>query len=407
MGSDALRRRAIAAALLAAGALFSPIALPALSVSGWTRQYGSTWTDNARGVAATSEGVYLAGYSVVGEGLVATLLKVDLDGHHVWTRQLGKAAYNAVKATADAVYVAGRVEGTTGEYGDYDVVVLKYDLAGNLVWARRFGTPEPDSAEGISATGEAVYVAGATQGVLPGQTTAGSSDAFVRKYDHNGNEVWTRQFGNWSGTQATGVSATDNRVYVGGNVHGDFGLAIGQPPPGYDHNGFVRAYDVAGNELWSRVFGRTLPPAAGETRVWSVSGTDQLVVVAGSSRGATLLDGYDWNGNQLFASGFDLDERNVIYGVSVTTAAIYVVGTFEDYDDNLGYTMDAFIRKHDLSGNHLWTRTFGQPHPAKEHATAVMAFPGGVAAAGYTDGSLAAPNAGSYDMFVMRYTFQP
>ena len=48
-----------------------------------------------------------------------------------------------------------------------------------------------------------VYVGGLTSGALPGQVNAGTipgsmpsgADAFVRKYDFNANELWTRQFG--------------------------------------------------------------------------------------------------------------------------------------------------------------------------------------------------------------------
>ena len=49
----------------------------------------------------------------------------------------------------------------------------------------------------MGATG--LYVAGFVTGLLPGQTGGGGGaadvDAFVRKYDFNGNELWTRQFG--------------------------------------------------------------------------------------------------------------------------------------------------------------------------------------------------------------------
>jgi len=45
----------------------------------------------------------------------------------------------------------------------------------------------------VDASG--VYVSGYAVGALPGQTNAGGGDAFLRKYDVNGNEVWTRQFG--------------------------------------------------------------------------------------------------------------------------------------------------------------------------------------------------------------------
>lgn len=39
------------------------------------------------------------------------------------------------------------------------------------------------------------HVVGSTERNLPGQRSAGGSDFFVRKYDVSGNEMWTRQFG--------------------------------------------------------------------------------------------------------------------------------------------------------------------------------------------------------------------
>jgi len=78
--------------------------------------------------------------------------------------------------------------------------------AQNIEWSRQFGTTSDDNAAGISVHASGVYVAGRTDGTLPGQTNSGGSDAFVRKYDVNGNEVWTRQFGTAVGDRAAGIS---------------------------------------------------------------------------------------------------------------------------------------------------------------------------------------------------------
>jgi hypothetical protein len=60
-----------------------------------------------------------------------------------------------------------------------------------------------------------------TQGTLPGQSSAGGADAFVRKYDAAGAEVWTRQFGTASGDFAYSVSVgSDGSVLVAGNTDG-------------------------------------------------------------------------------------------------------------------------------------------------------------------------------------------
>src|SRR5438128_1423777 len=65
---------------------------------------------------------------------------------------------------------------------------------GNFDWASQFGSvfafgAEADvtaSATAVDGAGN-VYVVGYAVGALPGQTSAGSGDAFVRKYGAGGN----------------------------------------------------------------------------------------------------------------------------------------------------------------------------------------------------------------------------
>jgi hypothetical protein len=66
--------------------------------------------------------------------------------------------------------------------------------AGDILWLDQFGGvpgPATDTASATDAAGN-VYVIGNTNGALPGQTNLGSGDAYVRKYDAAGTELWTR-----------------------------------------------------------------------------------------------------------------------------------------------------------------------------------------------------------------------
>jgi len=73
-------------------------------------------------------------------------------------------------------------------------------------------------------------VAGYIGGTLAGQTSAGRLDAFVRKYDSDGTEVWTRQFGTASDDVARGVAVdTTGNAYVAGQTDGTF---VGQTSAG-------------------------------------------------------------------------------------------------------------------------------------------------------------------------------
>ena len=86
---------------------------------------------------------------------------------------------------------------------------------------RQFGTAEIDYAVDVHASGSEVYVVGSSYGAFPGQTHYGSGDAFISKYDANGNELWTRQFGTENPAileLAQSISVSTSGVYVSGVI---------------------------------------------------------------------------------------------------------------------------------------------------------------------------------------------
>jgi len=139
-----------------------------------------------------------------------------------WIRQFGYRGSVSDRAEAvdvdpyGNVYVAGYTEGelpgqTSAGYDD--AFVRKYDTEGNEIWTQQFGTGSYAYAYDIIADSSGVYVAGYIVGALPGQTQVSTIDAFVRKYDLNGNEIWTQQFGTGSHDRAYGITADSSRVY--------------------------------------------------------------------------------------------------------------------------------------------------------------------------------------------------
>ena len=77
-----------------------------------------------------------------------------------------------------------------------DAFVRKYNGQGSLlVGAPIRNDAVADGALAVAGDERGTYVAGYTSGPLPGQTHIANLDAFIRKYDDNGQEIWTRQFG--------------------------------------------------------------------------------------------------------------------------------------------------------------------------------------------------------------------
>src|SRR2546427_744775 len=192
---------------------------------------------------------------------------------------------------ASGVYVAGTVEGAfpgQTSLGSGDAFVARFDAEGNLMWVRQFGSEAAEGASAISLSASGVYVAGNT-GVTKkwldefNYTYIGRNDAFLRKFDRSGDTVWTREITSlgidWIDC-ATGVANDATGVYVAGMTDGT--LSSPEPQQGLRPDAFVRKYDADGNELWTRQFGSV---THAQDAAYGVAADGTGVYVAGRTQG--------------------------------------------------------------------------------------------------------------------------
>lgn len=384
----------------------------------WIRQFGTTGNDQARGVWADPSGIYVVGFvdgALPGQsssgGTDAFLRKYDSNGGEVWTRQFGTAGFDGIaKVSADAsgVYVVGATGGALpgqSHAGAIDAFVRKYDTNGNELWTRQFGTASNDVTNSVSVDASGVYVGGLTGGTLPGQVSAGDADAFIRKYDANGNELWTLQFGTPGIDQITesGVFADTTGVYVAGETTGAL--------PGQLNAGggdvFVRKYDAFGKEQWTRQFGGSdfdlVRGIVVEARSIFVGGFTLGALPGQSSAGSrdAFVRKYDLDGIEQWTRQFGTPSLDQAHAISAQSGAVYLFGktdgTFPG-QTSAGST-DAFVRKYNINGNEVWTRQFGSTSVDLAWSGAVDSL--GVYVAGETLGALEGQtSAGGADAFV-------
>ena len=246
----------------------------------------------AVGVAVDATGVYIVG---------SFFRKYDLNGNVLWTKQF-EPSIDALAIATDpnsGVYVVGTV--TAGALsgqsssGGQDAFLRKYDSSGNIQWTSQFGSTGNDSAKGVTANGGAVYVVGIAGATLPGQSPIGAQDAFIKKYDVGGSALWTRQFGTFSADSALSVAADPTGSYVAGQV-GD-ALPLQSSVGGSD--AYVRKYDPDGNERWTKEFGSVSSDVADAiavdaTGVYSAGATSGIF--SGQSSAGPFLTKQDLGG---------------------------------------------------------------------------------------------------------------
>ncbi len=262
---------------------------------------------------------------------------------------------------AGNVYTAGRFEGIAdfdpgpGTYtlaaSTSNIFVSKLDLNGNFVWAANFECVVPgpsgcgdNGAEhlAVDAAGN-VYITGyfcwgidfdPGPGTFLLSCTTGF-DNFLVKLNSNGSLAWAKAFGNtFSGKRieprSLALDAAQN-LYIGGDfkdtVDFDLGpatytLATPVPVNGYERDGFVLKLDGAGNFIWAKQIGSSMP--------------------AGNSVAHIATDG---SGNVLYTG--------------------YAGGMFTDLDPGPGtytYCCGSFLSKLDANGNFLWAKpAVGRP----------------------------------------------
>jgi hypothetical protein len=285
-------------------------------------------------------------------------------------QQLGTPGFDLSVTTATDpfgnVYIAG---GTTGSLegpnnGDSrDAFVAKYDSQGNLLFTTQFGTSTFDTISGIDTDAQGnFYVAGITSGNLEGTKQAESTDAFVAKFDSNGNQQWIQQFGRNVIFQSFSIDVDD----AGNSYLSGIDVESAPAPEFATDNYFTTKFDTNGNQLW-------------ETEVGSVNGEFD------ESYGVTVA-----NDGSVYATGWSRGDL----------PRIDSPGAFE----NEGL-YDAQITKYDNNGAVQWVRQFGSSDYDWGWSTDTDSQ-GNVYATGWTLGNLGGQNAGSYDAWLVKYDSQ-
>jgi hypothetical protein len=167
----------------------------------WEKTFGDLGSDYGTGIAEASDGNYvLVGATQVtkADETDVWLLKVNQDGTDMWTKTFGSSGSDnarGILATADGDFIiAGLL--TDVVRGDEDIWLLKTDAEGNEIWSSTFGTKNADKGVAVAETVDGGFIVTGywnSYKDIAHNVTVG--DLFLLKTNSDGLEEWTTLYG--------------------------------------------------------------------------------------------------------------------------------------------------------------------------------------------------------------------
>ena len=317
----------------------------------WNVTWGGSGGYEGRAVATAGDYVYLAGDI---DDCYAFINKYDRDGNLLWniTWAMFPSCIDwgsnvvAMTATGDSIYMAGMTASSNNS--DSDAFLNRYDTDGNLLWNITYGGSGSFMGYATAATDDSVYLAG--------EIMSNGSDyaAFLNRYDTNGNLIWNIT---WSGPgcyAAFDVAASGDSVYVSGRE---------------GHKSFLNKYDTDGTLVWNTT-------SLGMV-VRRIAAGDHAVCSAGNSFPDASLNKYSSTGGSLiwnvtYGSPLNLNTTDLRtscgLATAVTKSSVYLAGYDESSDFNIS---NVFLTKYNSTdGSLIWNTTWGKAGWVKGHSVA-------------------------------------
>ena len=388
----------------------------------WMSHQWSISDESAESVDVDNEGnVFAVGFTRGNLGGTPAVLadvflnKYDPSGSLLWTHQLDSGAFEKSHAVSvdsqGSVYISGYTYGGfEGPMGSRtEAFLMKYNNDGMLMWSRQQDIDRQTLAMDVSTDQFGnILVSGLATDNINAYPTKG--DAFVSKYEEDGDLVWTRLIASDEFEESTGVAADSlGNVYVTGYTYGD----LGGPYWGAS-DVFLNKYDADGDLLWSIQPGSSSFEMVDDVAVDGLGGV-YITGDASARDGDTLLDYTD-----AFVSRFDAD-GNLIWtrelsplardfsGGIVTDALgnVYATGfTGRIWKGDVERPVEAIVSKLDRSGNLIWTAQVGSASGTWSDGIAIDGR-GGIYIAGSDVGYLEDSQVGGRidtDIFVAKFS---
>ena len=396
----------------------------------WATYFGGDSVEHGYGVAVdTADNVFITGMTESSSGIATTgayqttlagegglnygggeygdafLAKFTSAGSLLWGTYFGGSGGDCANGISTdltgSVYITGTTGSTSGiatpgayqtDFGNSvngpDAFLAKFSSSGSLLWATYFGGYNSYAYYNTSTGGSSVitdkqgdvYIAGATQCTLgiatsgAFQTSSGggnieNTDAFLAKFNSNGNIQWATFYGGSWNDDASGVAIdSSGNVYIEGTTQSPSGIAtpgtyMDSLPPAWG-NVYLAKFNSVGSRIWGTYYGG--------------------------------IDNYSYGD----AIACDHQGNIFITGSTLCNSGIATTGAYQNTFGGSDYIYgDAFLAKFNSVGNLSWGTYYGGSNEDAGFAVA-MDNTGNAFITGITQSAFGIATGGAYQITI-------
>ncbi len=193
----------------------------------YTYSHSDLAEDTSLAIALSSDG----GYVLVGntqplykEKLDILVVKTDAEGMVIWIKSFGgnetDQAFDVLQTPNGGFAIAGSTE--SQGYGDKDFWLVTLDSEGRTLWNTTYGGPAKDIALSFIQTEDETFT-------LVGYTESfgvGGADMWIIHTNDLGDPIWNKTIGGTEGDSAWGVLSVENNRYLIAGQTQSFGQGL-------------------------------------------------------------------------------------------------------------------------------------------------------------------------------------
>lgn len=273
----------------------------------WQKTYGGNGNDRAYSMQQTADGGFVvagSSQSFSGSDTDFFVLKLGNDGSVSWQKTFGGTAFDralTIQQTLGGGYI---VAGITQSFdsGNNDLWVLKLGSMGDLIWEKGLGGDCSYEANSVVATTDGGYVvAGNAHSCV-----LANRDVLILKFDTDGELLWRKNFGGDISEYAHSIDQTSDGGYIVAGRSRSFGS-------GYNTDIWVVKLDANGDISWQKIVGGNLFDRAysiqqtldggyilaGATQSFGAGDDDMWLIKLGSNGGMQWQKTYGGSGSDI------------------------------------------------------------------------------------------------------------